>query len=63
MLTGAGVQQESRCRGNDHTSGMPPPAQTQRLRCANEVWAYDIAFAACADGQQLKCLSIVNEIT
>ncbi len=30
---------------------------------ANEVWAYDFVFDACANGQQLKCLTIVDEFT
>jgi putative transposase len=30
---------------------------------ANEVWAYDFVFDACANGQQLKCLTIVDEYT
>ena len=28
-----------------------------------EVWAYDFVFDACANGQQLKCLTIVDEFT
>jgi putative transposase len=27
----------------------------------NHVWAYDFVFDACADGKQLKCLTIVDE--
>jgi putative transposase len=30
---------------------------------ANQVWAYDFVFDACANGQQLKCLTIVDEFT
>jgi putative transposase len=29
----------------------------------NQVWAYDFVFDACANGQQLKCLTIVDEYT
>lgn len=32
-------------------------------RAANHVWAYDFVFDGCANGQQLKCLSIVDEFT
>jgi putative transposase len=32
-------------------------------RAANHVWAYDFVFDACANGQKLKCLSIVDEFT
>ena len=35
---------------------MPP-------RAANHVWAYDFVFDACANGQQLKCLTVVDEFT
>lgn len=30
---------------------------------ANEIWAYDFVFDACANGQQLKCLTIIDEYT
>jgi putative transposase len=30
---------------------------------ANEVWAYDFVYDACANGQQVKCLTIVDEFT
>jgi putative transposase len=29
----------------------------------NHVWAYDFVFDACANGQQVKCLTIVDEFT
>jgi len=32
-------------------------------RAVNHVWAYDFVFDACANGQQLKCLSVVDEFT
>ena len=32
-------------------------------RAANHVWAYDFVFDACANGQQLKCLTVVDEFT
>ena len=28
-----------------------------------EIWAYDFVFDACANGQQLKCLTIVDEFS
>lgn len=34
----------------------PPVAQ-------NHVWAYDFVFDACANGQQLKCLTVIDEYT
>jgi putative transposase len=30
---------------------------------ANQVWAYDFVFDACASGQQLKCLTVIDECT
>ena len=30
---------------------------------ANQVWAYDFLFDACANGQQLKCLTVIDEFT
>jgi putative transposase len=29
----------------------------------NHVWAYDFVFDACANGQQLKCLTVTDEWT
>lgn len=29
----------------------------------NSVWAYDFVFDACANGQKLKCLTVVDEYT
>ena len=29
----------------------------------NSVWAYDFVFDACANGQQIKCLTVVDEFT
>jgi putative transposase len=30
---------------------------------AGEMWAYDFVFDACANGQQLKCLTVIDEYT
>jgi len=38
----------------------PTPA---RATAANQVWAYDFVFDACANGQQLKCLTVIDEYT
>jgi putative transposase len=32
-------------------------------RGAGEMWAYDFVFDACANGQQLKCLTVIDEYT
>jgi len=29
----------------------------------NHVWAYDFVFDACANGQQIKCLTVIDEFT
>jgi putative transposase len=29
----------------------------------NRAWAYDFVFDACANGQQLKCLTVIDEYT
>lgn len=29
----------------------------------NQVWAYDFVFDACANGEQLKCLTVIDEYT
>ena len=34
-----------------------------RLLSVAQVWAYDFVFDACANGQQLKCLTVVDEYT
>ena len=34
-----------------------------RRPAPNQVWAYDFVFDACANGQQLKCLTVVDEYT
>lgn len=31
--------------------------------CANHVWAIDFVFDACANGQQLKCMTVIDEWT
>lgn len=36
----------------------PLPADTR-----NHVWAYDFVFDACANGQTLKCLTVIDEFT
>jgi putative transposase len=38
----------------------PRPLSAQS---ANHVWAYDFVFDACANGQQLKCLTVIDEFT
>lgn len=42
------------------STGRPRPIAPM---AANSVWSYDFVFDACANGQQLKCLTIVDEYT
>ena len=41
-------------------TGRPRPMAPMK---ANSVWSYDFVFDACANGQQLKCLTVVDEFT
>jgi putative transposase len=41
-------------------TGRPRP---QAPTGANQVWAYDFVFDRCANGQQLKCLTVTDEWT
>jgi putative transposase len=41
-------------------SGRPRPRPAEAV---NHVWTYDFVFDACANGQQLKCLTVVDEFT
>ena len=55
--------------------GVPAPRRRARKRVAsggprpqaptgpNQVWAYDFVFDRCANGQQLKCLTVSDEWT
>ena len=38
-------------------------ARVLPARLANHVWAYDFVYDACASGEQIKCLTIVDEFT
>jgi putative transposase len=56
-------------------AGLQVPRKRSRRRIAtgrprpvpstgpNQVWAYDFVFDACANGQQLKCLTVIDEWT
>lgn len=37
--------------------------RTERSRQPNAVWAYDFVFDACANGQTLKCFTVIDEYT
>jgi putative transposase len=42
------------------TTGRPRPLPATD---AGYLWAYDFVYDACANGQQLKCLTVINEYT
>lgn len=56
-------------------SGLQVPRKRPRKRVAtrrprplptlgkNQVWAYDFVYDACANGRQLKCLTVIDEYT
>ena len=56
----AGLQVPRRRPRRRVARGRPRPLAPTR---ANQVWAYDFVFDACANGQQLKCLTVVDEWT
>jgi putative transposase len=41
-------------------TGRPRPFAPAR---PNSVWSYDFVFDACANGQQVKCLTVIDEYT
>lgn len=41
-------------------TGRPRPLAPTRT---NRVWSYDFVFDACANAQQLKCLTLIDEVT
>lgn len=60
LWRGAGLQvPRKRPRKRIATGGPRPKAPTG----PNHVWAIDFVFDACADGRQLKCLTVVDEWT
>ena len=63
----------ARCLWRQAGLGLPRKRPRRRIaasrprplppRAANHVWAYDFVFDSCANGQQLKCLTLVDEFT
>lgn len=56
----AGLQVPKKRRRRRIASGRPRP-YVPAMR--NSVWSYDFVFDGCANGQQLKCLTVVDEFT
>jgi putative transposase len=55
----AGLQVPKKRRRRRAGSALRPLAPTTR----NSVWSYDFVYDACANGQKLKCLTVVEEYT
>jgi len=56
----AGLQLPRRRPRRRIATGRPRPLPAAG---ANFIWAYDFVFDSCANGQQLKCLTIIDEFT
>jgi putative transposase len=56
----AGLQVPRRRPRRRVATGRPQPLPATGV---NQVWAYDFVFDACANGQQLKCLTVIDEFT
>jgi putative transposase len=56
----AGLQVPRRRPRRRVATGRPRPLPATG---PNQVWAYDFVFDACANGQQLKCLTVIDEFT
>jgi putative transposase len=66
---------KERCERLWAEAGLQVPKKRRRRRVAesrprphapdaiNSVWSYDFVFDACANNQQLKCLTIVDEFS
>jgi putative transposase len=55
----AGLQVPKKRRRKRAGSALRPLAPTSR----NSVWSYDFVYDACANGQKIKCLTVVDEYT
>lgn len=56
----AGLQLPRRRPRRRIATGRPRPLPASGANC---VWAYDFVFDACANGQQIKCLTVIDEFT
>jgi putative transposase len=60
LWTKAKLQVPTKRRRRRVASSRPRP---QPASGPNQVWAYDFVFDACANGQKLKCLTVIDEWT
>ena len=56
----AGLQVPKKRGRKRVATGRPRP---KAPTAAGQVWAYDFVFDACANGQQVKCLTVIDEYT
>ena len=64
MRIGCGAWRSCKCRGNGLAGASQPAGRGPwRQPACSQVWAYDFVFDACANGQQLKCLTVIDEFT
>jgi putative transposase len=56
----AGLQVPRKRPRKRAATGRPRPCPATG---ANQVWAYDFVFDGCANGHQLKCLTVIDEFT
>ena len=61
IWSAAGLQVPSRKKRRRHLTAARPRPMPPKGR--NSVWCYDFVFDSCANGQQLKCLTVVDEYT
>ncbi|AOW52565.1 transposase (plasmid) [Legionella pneumophila subsp. pneumophila] len=59
LWAAAGLQVPRKRRRKQSVSRQRPLAPTVK----NAVWCYDFVYDACANGQKLKCLTVVDEFT
>lgn len=60
LWAAAGLQVPRKRPRRRLAASRPRPLAPSR---ANQVWSYDFVFDACANGQQIKCLTLVDEYT
>ena len=62
--TACGARPVCRCRGAGRADAwLPGRPRPLPPTAHNHVWAYDFVFDTCANGQPLKCLTVVDEWT
>ena len=63
MPIGSGVWRVCSCPATATSARSALAASSAAGLGANHVWAYDFVFDTCANGQSLKCLTVIDEFT